>query len=63
MQVAMSVCEEWEDVVSMSLTAVANLLRKFKVSPSEVGRSATAVHCPSSAVLLSLLLFTAFAPY
>ena len=36
----MSVCEEWEDTCSMSLTVVAALLGKYNISPADVGRYA-----------------------
>ena len=36
----MAVAQEWEDVVSMSLTAIHNLVIKCNLDPQSVGRCA-----------------------
>lgn len=40
LQTAMSFIEDQEDVVSMSLTVVHNLMEKYEIEPSSVGRQA-----------------------
>ncbi|KDO63604.1 hypothetical protein CISIN_1g012353mg [Citrus sinensis] len=37
-QECMAFCSEVEDVISMSLTAVTNLLEKYKIDPKQIGR-------------------------
>ena len=55
----MAFCEDREDVVSLSLTAVHQLLEKYGVDAANIGRSA---RCPTAQSSLQIPLWLCLAP-